>query len=214
MIRCAICGNLLEEKSVIREGFTGSELEVCEECDSKLEAVKETAQDLDDSNYIAACESLMQDEKKGRSEAASRLLHIYCKKCKNPDYDPADEEPNSFIEQIQEAMKEEEQEIHTVEKTLEKSSIGLITRILGLLIFVGGTILSIFLGFEYSHVSINYVMASSVSSYNYALAVFGSLAFFMCGLIVIVVGELMYQQSLRTQMMEKLYYKIFDKLDV
>ena len=214
MIRCAICGDLLEEKSVIREGFTGSELEVCEECDSKLEAVKETAQDLDDSNYIAACESLVQDEKKGRSEAASRLLHIYCKKCKNPDYDPADEEPNSFIEQIQEAMKEEEQEIHTVEKALEKSSIGLITRILGLLIFVGGTILSIFLGFEYSHVSINYVMASSVSSYNYALAVFGSLAFFMCGLIVIVVGELMYQQSLRTQMMEKLYYKIFDKLDV
>lgn len=213
MTRCAICGNILGTEDVVKERYTGSELEVCKECDSKLEGVKETAQDLDDSNYTAACESLMQDDKKGRSEAATKLLDTYCKKCKNPDYDPAEEEPNSFVEQIQEAMEEEEQDIRAAEKMLEKSSIGLITRIIGLLVFVGGTILSIFLGFEYSHVSINYVTASSVSSYNFAIAIFGSMAFFICGLIIMAIGELLYQQSLRTQMMEKLYYRIFDKLE-
>lgn len=213
MTRCAICGKVLEDDISVKEQYTGSELLICSECDSKLAAVKDTAQDLDDANYTAACESLMQDDRKGRSEAASKLLDTFCKKCKNPNYNPSDEEPNSFIEQIQEAMEKEDKEIYVAEKTLVKSSLGLITRVLGLLIFIGGAALSIFLGFEYRHISYNYVTGNTITGYNFAIAVFGSLAFFICGVLVMAIGEYFYQQSLRTQMMEKLYYKLFDKLD-
>ena len=101
MTRCAICGKVLEDDISVKEQYTGSELEVCSECDSKLAAVKETAQDLDDNNYLEACKSLMQDERKGRSEATTKLLDVFCKKSKNPDYDPANEEPNSFTESVE-----------------------------------------------------------------------------------------------------------------
>lgn len=213
MTRCAICGAVLNDGDPIREAFTGSGLEVCRECDNKLAAVKCAAEDADAERFSAACEALMTDERKGRSEAANQLLDTYCKKCKNPEYAEEDE-PNSFIQQIQESMIEEELENLIIEKEIKSSRIALVTRICGVIIFIAGVALSVLMGFEYRHISIDYMSGGGITAtYNYAIAVFGSLAFLICSLLIIVAGEHFHHQHLRTQMLEKLYDKAYDKLN-
>jgi ribosome-binding protein aMBF1 (putative translation factor) len=220
MTRCAICGTVLSEEDPIREMLTGSELDVCEECNGKLSAVKEAAEEQDDEKYESACAALMEDERKGRSEAANKLLDTYCRRCRNPEEavteDQANyaekEEPNSFIQQIQESLEEEELENREIDKEIKKTNIQLVTRLVGIILFVGGTVLSIILGFLYRHMTVDYTNMGISMEYNYAIAVFGSLAFFLCGLMVVFIGEYFHHQNIRTQMMEKLYDKAYDKL--
>ena len=213
MTRCAICGAVLNDGDPIREAFTGSGLEVCRECDNKLAAVKSAAGEADDATFSAACEELMNDERKGRSPAAHKLLDVYCKRCRNPEYIEEDE-PNSFIQQIQESMEEEELENLSIEKEIKPNRIALASRICGVIIFIAGTVLSILMGFEYRHISINYMSGGGITAtYNFAVAVFGSLAFLLCGLLIVIAGEYFHHQHLRTQMLEKLYDKAYDKLN-
>lgn len=98
-------------------------------------------------------------------------------------------------------------------KDLKYSNVPFISRILGVVIFLGGAALSVFMGSQYKHVTLDYDSGMGLTAeYNFMVAVFGSLAFLACGLLIIFAGEYFHHQSIRTQMMEKLYGKVYDKL--